>query len=423
MVNSSRTSRGCFHFVGLLPLGQPGPEDVARRIHVCVVGMPTSPTSKHGSDATGPINGVALGASLRGVTGVDPNELPASIFRFVGEHSVENPPSRVEDGTVQGRLGGGSIGVVSSLVVKARRRATGQIGDPEIFDHDRVIVIYQLTREFVEEIPPLIADFAMYPGNCLSRHPRTSRSPTFLIEVPLSSGEPSSGPGKEPWILHRQAIRRRRDGGDASIQANLSTRRRKGLRRNVGAENGDPPPPPLTSQRAGFGYASKLAVNAYLDVPYSLHVEAFGRRVEAPTRAVPPLYGIPAPLPAKSRESGSLPTAASSVEGLECFVQTDQSPPAHRHTPRQDIRPHRPKTGQGPVLLITGYPTTLPTPCATAFFQCCVVQLALRGQQRLEARRLSRRRLKQVAECSIAHSLTITRRCDIHLGQEVRHEL
>src|SRR5882724_5174456 len=143
--------RLCLHFEELLPLGKPGPKDVASRVDVGVVGVTTRPTPEHGTVAVSSVNAVALGTPLRSVTGIDSDQLPTSIFRFVDEHPLENSPSRVEDGTVQRRLGRGAVGVVASLVIRTRRRTARHIYDPEVFDNDRVISIHQFSRQLVKE--------------------------------------------------------------------------------------------------------------------------------------------------------------------------------------------------------------------------------------------------------------------------------
>jgi hypothetical protein len=127
----------------LLPLGQPGPEDVAGRIDVGVVGVTARPAAKYGPDAIPSVDMAAVGASLGGVAGVNPDELPASIFRFVGQHPTENSPACIENGAVQGRLGGGAVGIMASFVIWARRRTARHIGDPEVFNNYRVVGVHQ----------------------------------------------------------------------------------------------------------------------------------------------------------------------------------------------------------------------------------------------------------------------------------------
>src|SRR5207302_3169585 len=86
--------------------GQPGPEDIDRRVQVGVVAMTARRALEVGAGAVVRSDVPAGSAALGGMTGIDLDQLPASIFRFVGQHSFEDSPSRVEDGTVQPGLGG-----------------------------------------------------------------------------------------------------------------------------------------------------------------------------------------------------------------------------------------------------------------------------------------------------------------------------
>src|SRR5688500_20398700 len=98
-------SRDCLHFAGSLPLGQPGPEGVARRVDVRVISVTAGLTSERSVDAALPVEGAAFGASLGGVTRIYPEALPARLFRDVCEHPSEACPSRVECGTNQTHVG------------------------------------------------------------------------------------------------------------------------------------------------------------------------------------------------------------------------------------------------------------------------------------------------------------------------------
>jgi hypothetical protein len=78
--------------------GKPCPQDVLCGIRVCVGLVAACETSERRLTDAVPRRYVpALGAPLRGVTGIDCDHLPSSAFSLGGQDPQKNTPSRIVD--------------------------------------------------------------------------------------------------------------------------------------------------------------------------------------------------------------------------------------------------------------------------------------------------------------------------------------
>src|SRR5688572_25771727 len=100
-------------------MGSSCPKDVQGRVPVGVVDMTTRDAPELGlGDAVLRCRVPALGTSAGGVAGVDEHHLSPSLFRFGKDAVHQHPPTRVVDGLVETRLGGGTVGGVGAVAVR-----------------------------------------------------------------------------------------------------------------------------------------------------------------------------------------------------------------------------------------------------------------------------------------------------------------
>src|SRR5690606_30324309 len=85
-----------------LAKGKPCPQDVDRRVHVGVRGMPAPRTSEFGlGDAVLRSAVPTSGAGARGVGGVHRDQLSTGAFSLVRQDRQKHPPTRIHNRTVQ----------------------------------------------------------------------------------------------------------------------------------------------------------------------------------------------------------------------------------------------------------------------------------------------------------------------------------
>jgi hypothetical protein len=130
---------------GLLGLleGKPCPQDVAGGVHVGV-GVVTAAQAAELclGDAVTCRCVPALGAPLRGVTGIHRYHCPPGTFSLGGEDSQEDSPSRVEDGLIQTRFTRRPVGLMAAGAVRTRLWPPRHIGDLEFLVDDKVVALY-----------------------------------------------------------------------------------------------------------------------------------------------------------------------------------------------------------------------------------------------------------------------------------------
>src|SRR5208283_138910 len=112
----------------------------------------------------------AARAGLRRATRVDLDKLPTGAFCLVREHRTELSPSRV--------------------VNRLRQHSASETLHVQIFDRDQTVLVDQLARELVLEVPALIADVDMRP----LQQPDGFTSPVTALlppcHFPLSAAQP-----------------------------------------------------------------------------------------------------------------------------------------------------------------------------------------------------------------------------------------
>ncbi|SDJ90927.1 hypothetical protein SAMN05421874_10433 [Nonomuraea maritima] len=206
--------------------GKPCPQDVDRRVHVGVRGMPARRTGELGLGETVLLCHVpAPGAGAGGVGGVHRDQLSTGAFSLVRENRQEHPPTRVEDASVERGLGSD---VPSGLLDRARSGA-GHVRDPQVLVHDHVVVADQRVRRPVCVIESLAADLAVQCGDPCHLL-ATAFGPALLAgEAPLRGGEAISGRGEVTRVGHVRTVRRRDKRGHTHIQADHSARGGKRL--------------------------------------------------------------------------------------------------------------------------------------------------------------------------------------------------
>jgi len=156
-------------FVGLLPLGQPGPENVAGGVDIRVVDVTAAETSEHRPVPVSRLGVPAATAHLRRMSGRHCDDCPTSIFRFVGEQTQEQTPSGIEDGTVEPGLRRGSVWLEAAAPIGTRRRTASEVRDAEAFVDDHVVLVYERPRKLVGVVEPLPGDSSMDRAETLRR--------------------------------------------------------------------------------------------------------------------------------------------------------------------------------------------------------------------------------------------------------------
>src|SRR5438552_3937626 len=84
--------------------------------------------------------------------GVHRDRFASSLFRFVRDETQQLAPTRSQDLTIQARLRGGPIGVMTSLFIRARRRTPHQVRDLEILIDDQPVRIDEYDTHPHEEL-------------------------------------------------------------------------------------------------------------------------------------------------------------------------------------------------------------------------------------------------------------------------------
>src|SRR5689334_14528589 len=91
----------------------------------------------------------------------------ASLFRFACTECDKCAPSRIKYRFIKTRLGPCSIGEVFSIFILFRSWSFGHIVDLQIFKDERSVCVDKFARFFVQEVPSLVAYFAIEPRKLL----------------------------------------------------------------------------------------------------------------------------------------------------------------------------------------------------------------------------------------------------------------
>ncbi len=98
------------------------------------------------------IDRAAASACSRGVRRVNLDELPTSLFRFVGEHRDELSPPLVGDLPVQGAL----LRDSPPWSISRPARRAEHVADPQVLDRDQVEALNELAGELVRPVATAI---------------------------------------------------------------------------------------------------------------------------------------------------------------------------------------------------------------------------------------------------------------------------
>src|SRR5688572_19526342 len=93
-------------------------------------------------------------ARLRGVPGVDRDDLPAPPKLLVLQHAAEGPPALIENRLVQPGFGSN---ILAWLVYRPPCRP-GHIAYPQVFQNDHRVVFADVGRKFVQKVVALVGN-------------------------------------------------------------------------------------------------------------------------------------------------------------------------------------------------------------------------------------------------------------------------
>jgi hypothetical protein len=142
----------------LVAMGQPGPQDVTRSVHIGVIDVSAAGTSKLGGVAVLRVDVPTSVAGLGGVPRIHGDHVATSFFRFVADVSQQLSPARGQDLTVQASLCGGSVGIEPSFIVRVRLGAPHHVRDLQVFVDDDRVPVNELSGCMVGDVAALILD-------------------------------------------------------------------------------------------------------------------------------------------------------------------------------------------------------------------------------------------------------------------------
>ena len=156
--------------------GLPGPQNVLRRVDVCILGMTARDTAKRGLCASILGRGMpAARATLTGVGRGHKDQLSTSLGQLVRQHLFEAVPARIEDASIEGGLG---CDVLSRLFDSSRGR-TRHIRDFELLEHDGAVVLGYRRATFMLKVAANVRYLAMNMLDSVSCTPPVLRA-SFL---------------------------------------------------------------------------------------------------------------------------------------------------------------------------------------------------------------------------------------------------
>ena len=246
----------------------------------------------------------APGANLRGVVGVDLDELPTSLFHFVGELGKERTPARIVDRTSE--------------------HTSGKRLDVQILDSDKAVAIGQLPAEFVLEVIALIADVSVSLLKKPDSFPSPDAAPPASGDLSLYTAKAGQSCLEITRVGHKLTVREGGEGIKSHIDTDSAGRRHRSPHIDNGAETSVPLPSfPLKRQR--FNITGDRAVHLQLDYADPLNLEPAGVRKVA---TIPPGWeGVAAELVPglEAGISASFPSLDTPKENLESLI----NPPQH----------------------------------------------------------------------------------------------
>ena len=331
---------------------------------------------------------------MRAVTRVYRDDLPTSVFRFVGEHSQQDAPSRVKYRSIQASLGRGSIWFVASVSVRARSDPAAHVGDLEVFMHDHVVGVHQQSCCLVQVVQPPMGSLSMDRGDASPRLTTSDRSDLTIGQTLLGDPQPFLLLSARPRVWNHCSVAQRREVDDADIHPYGTTRSGQRLNGHADAIHSDEPSVSFPTNRDRLGRAPQGSVHPALHMTHPLQVEPALGFNNFPAGQVRPRHRIESVRSLESRKPRCLARMDATEERSEGQVQPGQGPSAHGHPESENVGPYLSHAGERAVLLIAGHRALFPSPCPPTFFEGRVVELPLTGEQTLKRVGLLRRRLQ-----------------------------
>ena len=383
--------------------GQPGPQDVACGVLVCVGMVPAAATSEYRLGEAVLYGCVpAVFAAVGGVPGVDLDHGASSVFRFGAQNRDELPPARIGDTSVQPGLRGCTVGQELAGVVGVGDGCgpAHHGGDRQVLDGDQVIGLHERAGGFVVEVAAAVGDLAM-PCSQRLTSAAPVLGPRFGAGQPLlRCGQPGgggAGPARVMMCSPSEVVAKlaiptstpawRPVAGiglaGTSSQDKISIQRRP-------------------SRRIWIVFTRPTTSRCALTLTWPTPCRYTRRGVGVPAGAVTvlgPLHTVEPRLAFEPRITRPRPGFHPPKETLKGPVEPAQRGLLAGERPHRHIRAHRPDLAQLRRLIAVADASPACPPGVAAFLQRCVVQLPMPIHTRRQRDVLTRSRAQPELIC------------------------
>ena len=295
---------------------QSEPKYVACGVRVGVRGVAASLIEEHlpvtvvGTDMPAGVTGA------RRVARVDQDDVRTGAFSLVDQHVLQHPPTRVEDAFVQSALGGD----IGSRLVKGALGRAGHVGDTQVFEHDQIVGVHQLTGQFVQEVATLVPNLPVRGSDPLNSLAAAYRTAALASEGLLSGSERILSLAVVARVGSEGAIGAGQQVRDTTVDSDDRTGQRADLRRDIDAHDVDVPVSSFAGDRELLDGPGDWSVLLDLDCADTLHPD--GGPVELAPVTVDERHRVEALVGLEAWVAGSLAVLDATEECLERLVQS-----------------------------------------------------------------------------------------------------
>jgi hypothetical protein len=312
--------------IGRRQTGQPGPENVLRRVHVGVRRVTACQATEQRLANAVPCRDVpAPRAGLRGMAGIDLNHYSSGTFSLGAQRAEKHPPPRVEDRAVQAAF---SSHVRSGCSNGAAGR-TSHIPDPQCLMCDQVVVPHECECGLMREVQSLAADLAMDGRDALARLLPAYGARLTSRHGSLRVREPGGQHGEVMRVRNVRTVARGHEVRDPHVDADDCARGRTRLCWYAIAGKDHKPAPAFPLDRDCLDSSAHFSMLAHFDLsnPLQPHSYLTAARSAIPLTTVPVFWPLDCVEPAatlKPRIPWLLPSLDAAEERSEGFIQAAQ---------------------------------------------------------------------------------------------------
>ena len=326
MTTPTASAAGFSGSIGRCPTGQPGPENVLRRVYVGVRRVTACQATEQRLANAVPCRDVpAPRAGLRSMAGIYLNHYSSGTFSLGAQHVEEYSPSRVEDGAVQAALSGH----VRSRVFDGAARRTSHVLYPQRLMCDQIMIPHKHERGLMRKVHPLATDLAMDGRDALPCLLAAYGAPLTSRQGSLRVREAGSRPRAVMRVRNVRAVAGGHEVRDSHVDADGCACGRKRLRRDPITGKDHIPAAALPLDRDRLDGSAYWTVLAYFDLPDPLQPYPYltTARRAIPPATIPvfrPLHCVKPAATFKPRVSRLLPSLDTAKECSEGLIQAAQ---------------------------------------------------------------------------------------------------